>query len=188
MNVTSRPVAVKLLVGVLGFLGACALGGGGEMLAYPRGGPYLPPERLERIPRLRTYVLPGLVLGSVFGLGSLATAVGMSRRVRVPALDWVERWTGRHWSWAAALDLGWSFAAWLGLEVALLGGPPAVDDPVERRTAWATYGVFGSVAAALVGLPWVPGVRRWLQVGHDDVDGRGNMPVGTGSLDQGPCR
>lgn len=71
-----RPRPVTALVTVLCILGLTGLGGGVEMLVSPRGGTYLPPERLDDIPLVDTYIVPGLVLAIVFGvMGTPATAV-----------------------------------------------------------------------------------------------------------------
>lgn len=158
-----RPRPVTALVTVLCILGLTGLGGGVEMLVSPRGGTYLPPERLDDIPLVDTYIVPGLVLAIVFGVGSLVAAVGMVRRRPFGMLTLVERRTGRHWSWALATFLGGAFALWLTVEVILLGGPAAADPGPERTTAFVTYVVFGSIAVALLVLPRLASVRRYLR-------------------------
>jgi hypothetical protein len=150
------------MIAVLVVLGLAALGGGTEMLLFPHGGTYLPPERLEKIPLLDSYVVPGLVLGAVFGIGSLVTAAGMFRRWSWRVLGAVERATGRHWSWAATVIIGIGFAAWLTVELILLGGPWASGLDSDRTTAYATYGAFGSMALALLLLPHLRSVRCYL--------------------------
>jgi hypothetical protein len=156
-----RPAAVTATVGVLLALGVSALGGGIEMLVFRDGGRYLPSEWLDEIPLVDSYVAPGLVLGTVFGAGSLGTAVGMLQQRRRRAWHAVERATGRHWSWASTVALGVGFTGWLSVEIALLGGPRALDAE-ERAAGYATYAVFGSVAAALLTLPHTRAVRRHL--------------------------
>jgi hypothetical protein len=102
-----QPLAVRLTVGLLVFLGVSAAAGGFVMTTGLGGEQVRPPQGwLDAIPLVSSWVVPGLVLGVGFGAGSLVTAWGMVRRPRWPALGRVERWTGEHWSWAAALALG----------------------------------------------------------------------------------
>jgi hypothetical protein len=147
---------------VLLFLGVTALGGGIENLANAHGGTYLPAERFDEIPLVDSYVVPGLVLGSVFGVGSLVTAVGMIRRLSWRWLGAVERATGHHWSWAATIVVGIVFVCWLTVELILLGGPESFDTAGDRITAYVIYAVFGSIALALVLLPRAGSVRDHL--------------------------
>lgn len=171
---------MKTTVGVLFFLGVMALAGGIEMIAFPLGGPFLPAAWLERIPVVDSYVVPGLVLTVVFGLGSLAAAVGMLTRPDWSVLAPLERITGRHWSWALTVALGIAFTAWLVIDLALLGIPVAVGDAEQvttRVTSSLAYGVLGAVAVALLILPQTPGVRRHL--GRDGPEESTDAPAPT---------
>ena len=139
-----RPTSVWALVVVLMFLGASAAGGGVAMLAG-----FTPPDRwLDRIPLVGNWVVPGLVLAVGFGAGSLITAYGVLRR---PAWFWpatMDRITGHHWSWSAALLLGCGQVVWILLELIFLP---------EGSALQVVYGVAG---AALVLLSLLPPVRR----------------------------
>jgi hypothetical protein len=160
---TRRPVVVSVLVGVLGFLGVTALGGGIEMVLFPNGNEYLPIDMMDGVPVLTTFLVPGLVLGGVFGLGSLVAAVGILRRPQVTWLRQVEQRTGRHWSWALAVGLGVGFAAWMLSEWVWLGTPWAAEaTPSEQTVTWILYGIYDTVAIALLVLPQLPAVRRFL--------------------------
>jgi len=154
------PILVTVTIAVLLFLGVTALGGGIEKLANAHGGTYLPAEWLDEIPLVDSYVVPGLALGIVFGIGSLLTAVGMLRRLSCQWLGAVERVTGRHWSWAATVGVG--FVCWLTVELILLGGPESFDTAGDRITAYVMYAVFGSIALALSLLPRAGSVRDHL--------------------------
>lgn len=145
-----RPVTVWLVAGLLTFLGLTALGGGGEMLLFPEGNQFVPGEWLDHIPVIESWVLPGLVLGTVFGFGSLTAAWGVIRRPRWSGMRCVESATAHHWSWAAALLLGAGLVIWILLEVILLP---------ERNIIELLY---GSVGVALVGLPLVPSVSSYM--------------------------
>ena len=125
----------------LGFLGLTAAGGGVEMIAFPKGNRFVPGRWLDEVPHIDSWILPGIVLGGGFGVGSLVTAVSIWRGGR--------RAAGRspratRLAWAATLGLGVGLGGWIGLEVALIP---------ERSALEAVYGVLA------VGLAGVAGER-----------------------------
>ena len=127
------------------FLGCTALLGGLEMIVFSSGNDYLPRRWLDRIPVIDSWLVPGLVLGVGFGIGSLVTAYGLIRRPR-----W--RWgSPRHWSWHATIVLGVGMLIWIGLELALL-----------PDRSWLEV-VYGLVGALLTGLPLCRSVRAYLR-------------------------
>lgn len=156
-----RPPAVKTLIGVLWFLGLTALGGGIEMLVFPNGNEYLPAEFLDHIPLVDSFVVPGLVLAIVFGIGSLFVVWGVQRLPGVTILEDLETRTGRHWSWAGLVALGIAFTTWMVVEIALLG-PPWDSDPGDAAAAWVLYGIYGTVAVALLVVPQLTSVKEHL--------------------------
>ena len=113
-------MTVRATTGVLVFLGLTATGGGFALTFGPWDEATPPPEWLDRIPVIDSWVVPGLVLGIGFGLGSLVTAYGMARTPEWPWLAWAQRLTGRHWSWLACTALGLGQLTWIGLEVIYL--------------------------------------------------------------------
>lgn len=157
-----RPAAVKWTIGVLSFLGVTALGGGIEMLAFYRGNEYLPADMLERIP-FDTFIVPGLILGGIFGLGSLFVAWGMWRRPDIGWLRWLERLTDRHWAWAGAVLTGFGFTMWMVIEISMLGTPWAQVEASGEAMAWILYAIYGTVAVLLLVLPQLRSVRWYME-------------------------
>jgi hypothetical protein len=147
---TRRPRLATTITAILAFLGITAVGGGAEMLLYPAGNAFLPARWLDDIPLVDSWLVPGLVLGLGFGVGSLLTAFGVLRRPRWRPAAGVERLTGQHWSWSATVVLGVAMIAWIALEAAYL---PA--------RSWLEV-VYGLTGIALAALPWFPAVRRYL--------------------------
>jgi hypothetical protein len=145
-----RPAAVRAAIGTLVFLGITAVFGGVELTFGLWASAEPPSDWLRALPLIDSWVLPGLVLGAGFGVGSLVAAYGMLRRPRAIWLAPVERRTGRHWSWAMTELLGLGMLAWIGLEVIYL---PA--------RSWLEV-LYGAVGAALILLPALPSVRRYL--------------------------
>jgi hypothetical protein len=152
---TRRPVTERVTLWLLGFLGVTATLGGLAFLVGPTSGEgaWFPERWLDEIPLIDSFVLPGLVLGVGFGLGSLFTLWGMLGRARVPVLAWVERLTGRHWSWSATVLLGVGHMVWIGLELAF----------IEFSFFHVVY---GAVGLALATLPLTSSMRRDLEVGR----------------------
>jgi len=143
-----RPAAVWATIGVLGFLGVSAAAGGLAMVVGV-GAP--PSDWLDRIPMIDTWVVPGVLLGAGFGLGSLLVAYGMLRQR--PRLRVAERLTRHHWSWIATVLIGLGQIVWIGLELVYL---PQLS---------ALQAVYGGVGIALVLLPLHPAVRDYLAAG-----------------------
>lgn len=145
-----RPLAVIAAVVALAFLGLTALGGGIEMLAFPHGNRFVKAEWLDHIPLLDTWVVPGLVLGVVFGLGSFAVGFGLLRKPDWPWLAWLSRRSGKHWSWAATIMMGFALLAWLLLELLLIP---------ERSVIEAVY---SAVGVLLIVAPLLASARQYL--------------------------
>ncbi|WP_214107586.1 hypothetical protein [Acrocarpospora catenulata] len=146
-----RPPAMITTIAVLGFLGLSAVAGG-ILLLGPWADDLFPSDWLDLFPLIDSWLIPGLVLGIGFGLGSLVTACGMFARLRWSMLRPVERWTGHHWSWAATFLLGIGQVIWIGLELIYMPGQ-----------SWL-HALYGGVGIALTLLPFTPQVRRQLSV------------------------
>lgn len=146
------PRGVWITEGLLIVLGVTALAGGAGLVFGLGGGQQLvPAEWLESLPLIHSWVVPGLVLGIGFGLGSLFVAYGM---IRQPDWGWtriIEDATGHHWSWIGTILIGVGHIVWIGLELVYL--PFSFLHPL-----------YGAVGVALVLLPLLPSVRRALRV------------------------
>ncbi|WP_456832304.1 hypothetical protein [Deinococcus sp. UYEF24] len=103
------------------------------------------------------FLVPGLVLGLVFGLGSFVTFLELSRR-RAPKSAPshltvnLARLSGEHWSWSAAVALGVGQVIWIITEVVMLRGFSVLQL------------VFGALGLLIVWLAYTPSVRRWMSV------------------------
>ena len=119
-----RPATERAALALLLLLGVTATAGG-LVLATGLGGEQVmaPEEWLADIPLVDSWLVPGLVLGVGFGLGSLFVAWGLWRRPRLSVLGAVERATGHHWAWLGTLLLGLGHVLWIGLELVYLPEP-----------------------------------------------------------------
>ena len=134
----------------------------------------LPQAWLDGIPLIDSWVIPGLVLGLGFGVGSLVVAYGVIRRPEWHWLNWVESLTGHHWSWAGALVLGAGHVMWILLELAFL-----------PEATWL-QAVYGSVGVGLVVLPLLPTLRDHLVVhrGRSTKPGHSRTMMRDGRVDK----
>jgi hypothetical protein len=137
---TQAAPTIRILLGLLIFLGVTALAGGIEMLLFPTGNEFLPRQWLDDIPVIDSWLLPGLVLGGGFGVGSLLTAYALRRR-----------WA---WWWPGTILLGVGMIVWIGLEVLFLP---------QRSLLEAIY---GTVGVLLVALPVTASARRHRSQAH----------------------
>lgn len=145
-----RPRVVTVQAVLLAFVAVSAIGGGLEMLLFPQGNPFVKAEWLDSVP-VDDWIVPGLILGLGFGLGSALVLWGVLRRRGVGWLDRLATPTGHHWSWLGSMLLGAGLVLWILLEVALIP---------ERSVVEAIYLVVG---VALVLLPFAPPVSAWLR-------------------------
>ena len=114
------------------FLGVGALGGGVALILGPRGEVLpLPVSALAGSP-FRTYLVPGVVLFFVIGIGPLVAA----------ALTW-----RRHrWAPFLAMAVGVALLVWMAVEIAIVG---YTNTPPLQ----ATYLILGAVIG-FVGICW----------------------------------
>ncbi|HLF44739.1 MAG TPA: hypothetical protein VJA46_14605 [Acidimicrobiia bacterium] len=148
-----RPVPVGVSVWLLIVLGVSAVAGG-TALVFGRleEGMVPPTEWLDALPLIDSWLIPGLVLGIGFGLGSLLSAYGVVRRPHWNWASFIEGPTRHHWSWIATLLIGLGQATWIALEVAFLP---------EMSWLMAFYGPLG---VALFLLPFTKSMREHLRV------------------------
>ena len=69
-----------------------------------------------------------------------------------PRWAWTDaftRWTGRHWSWLAALSLSIILIVWIVVETMFIG------------YLFVLQPIFGALGLMMLGLVWLPGVRNY---------------------------
>ena len=118
-EVKKRSFPVVLTMFLLGFLGVSG-DAGSLALLFNLGGGQPPITWMVDVPLVDSYLVPGLVLGIGFGVGSMLASYGMVRRPRWSSIGGLERLTGHHWSWIATILLGAGQVAWIVLELVYL--------------------------------------------------------------------
>lgn len=142
-----RPFTLWLLIFLLLLLALNGLGGGIVMLMDPTGNMLGVADVLPSLP-LSNFILPGLFLVVVMGLGPILLSYALIAR---PDWTWVEplfQWSQYYWAWTATLGLVAVLAIWLGVEGLMIGMYPITY-------ATAVVGLF------LLLLALLPSVRKF---------------------------
>ncbi len=127
-----RPATLHALIAVLAFQGVSGVAGGLGLVADPSGRSLGIPLEWLAGSLFGSYLIPGLVLFTVLGIGPLLVVYGL--------------WTRRSWSRSGSLMVGAALLAWLGVEIAVIGYQP-------RPPLQLIYGVVGVAIVALAMLP-----------------------------------
>jgi len=149
----ARPVSLRWLLGCLAFLGVSAAFGGIVLVLNPTGTWLQIPLSILQFSPFRDFLIPGLLLGIVFGLGSFATLLALWFRPSWPFGTALTRFTGAHWSWSAAVAVGLGQVIWIVTEMLLV-----------RGADWLQF-VYGGLGLLIVLLALQPGLRRYLALG-----------------------
>jgi hypothetical protein len=137
------------LVGLTGFLAFWGFLGGWSFIDDPTGaGLQAKLSWLERTP-VDDFLLPGLFLFGVYGVGGLLLIVGLLGRGSPGPLRRLDRWIGFHWSWAGAIAYGVVLTLWIAYELLVMP---------ERIWIQPVLIVVGVLIATI---PLLPSMRRW---------------------------
>lgn len=143
-----RPSSLRWLLGCLAFLSFSAVFGGAGMVGSPSGAWMHMPLSLLRFSPFPDFLIPGLILGTVFGLGSLLTVLALWIRPVWPSGAVLTRFTGEHWAWSAAVALGLGQIIWIVTQILMLRGLNVVQV------------LYGTLGLLIVVLAFRPSVRK----------------------------
>jgi hypothetical protein len=148
---TRRPAAVTALIVVQVFLALGALAGGAALVASPRGGIIkLPLSDLQGSP-FNDFLIPGLILFVVLGVGPLVVALTLLRRPRSAALAAANPFRGCYWGWTASGVIGVGLVIWIAVEALIV--PYSFLQPF-----------YGAVGVAIIALTLAPSSRAYYAV------------------------
>jgi hypothetical protein len=145
---SARPLSLRWLMGCLAFLSISALFGGVVLVGSPSGAwLHIPLSVLQYSP-FSDFLIPGLILGLVFGFGSFVTVLALWWRPTWPSAGALTRLTGEQWAWSAALALGVGQIIWIVTQILMLRGLDGLQV------------LYGSLGILIVVLALQPDVRR----------------------------
>ena len=143
MNTNSRPLTVWILMGLLVFLSLGGFFGGVAFLADPSGASMgLSTDLLIGTP-VSDFLLPGLFLLIVMGIGPLIIVYGL--------------WKRNSWVWKTAVFFSLLLIGWIGLQILLWGAPATVQI------------IFLLVGFMLLGLCFTPTTKQYCVATHTDI-------------------
>ena len=118
----------RILVVLLVFQGLSGCLGGARLVADPSGASIDLPLELLAGSAFSNYLLPGLILLIVLGIGPCVAAYGVWRR--------------RPWGWTASFVVGAALIIWLAIQIRIIGYHS--DPPLQL-----TYGLLACAIAVL---------------------------------------
>ena len=115
-----RPRALVALVVVQLFQALGALAGGAVLMASPDGRLMkMPLSNLDGSP-FKDFLIPGIILFVVLGMGPLATAVVLVRRPRSATLERINPFPHEYWGWTLSGAIGAGLVIWIAVETLIV--------------------------------------------------------------------
>jgi hypothetical protein len=146
----SRPPGLRALFGCLAFLGLSAIFGAIMLVPDPTGARLgIPVSTLEFSP-FEDFLIPGLILGIVFGIGSFATILALWFQSTWTLGTRLTHLTGEHWSWSAAFLIGAGQMIWIVTQMFMMRGVSVL------------HFLYGGLGLVIVLLTLEPQLRRYL--------------------------
>jgi hypothetical protein len=151
MKTAPRPTYTLWLLSLtLVLLGIGAAFGGTMLVLDPTGGRMQwSLAMLEHSP-FRDFLIPGLLLGIVFGIGSFVALWAVWFRPRWNIGTALTGFTGEHWSWSLTFAIGLGQVIWIITEVLM-----------TREFSWLQPACAG-LGIVIMLLTLEPGLRRYL--------------------------
>jgi len=115
-----RPAALIALIVVQLFQAIGALGGGATLMASPKGGIIkMPLSNLDGSP-FKDFLIPGIILFVVLGLGPLLASWVLIRQPRSAALERVNPFPHEYWGWTLSGMIGVGLVIWIAVETLIV--------------------------------------------------------------------
>jgi len=116
-----RPVTFWILFCLACFEVLSAVPFGLALAIDPTGGLVnMPAEMLVASP-FRNFLMPGIILLIVLGLGALLLATALHRVPEWPLASMLNPFKSCHWVWSATIAYGFALMIWIATEVIMIG-------------------------------------------------------------------
>ncbi len=147
-----HPLSLYFLTAALVFLAMAALGGGAALIGNPDGsGLGLDAAWLSGSPFV-DYLVPGVVLFVLFGLGSVGLLYGLWVKPKSGPLAFLNRMTHEHWAWFLTLLLGLALIVWIAVQYTII------------RTFSPLQVVITVLGVIIITLDLLPEMRRYYKI------------------------
>jgi hypothetical protein len=137
----------KVLLALLAFLGAGALGGGGALIISPSGKLMRMPLSMLAGSPFHDFLVPGLILFTVLGVLPCLLVVALLKK---PLSVWAEKlnvFGDMHWAWTGVIYVAFALIIWLQLQMVFLDA-----------VSWL-HTFYMLLALAILGVALLPKVR-----------------------------
>ena len=143
-----RPKALVALVVVQLLQAIGALAGGAALMASPSGRLMkMPSSNLDGSP-FKDFLIPGIILFVVLGMGPLVAAWVLVRRPRSAALERANPFRHEYWGWTLSGVIGVGLIIWIAVETLIV--PYSVLQPL-----------YAGVGIVIIALTLAPSVRAY---------------------------
>jgi hypothetical protein len=149
----SQTLSLRILLGCLAFLGVSATFGGIVFVINPSGGLIGMPVSLLRFSPFHDFLIPGLILGVVFGIASFAAILALWFRPAWSLASALTHATGEHWAWSAALVIGSGQVIWIVTQMLMMRGVSVL------------HFLYGGLGLLIIFLTLGPNLRRSFSLG-----------------------
>lgn len=151
MQTSLKPLSsLRLLSALLWTLGLGAAFGGAVLALDPSGGILGMPLSILQYSPFSNFLIPGLILLVLFGIGSFVTLWAVWQRPEWSFGSALTHFTGEHWSWSAVFALGLGQVMWIVTQMLMV-----------RGVSWL-HVLFGGIGIAIGWVALEPRFRAYL--------------------------
>ncbi|MNW45118.1 hypothetical protein D3C74_223720 [compost metagenome] len=114
------PYTVKILIFLHAALGLGAIIGGGSLVLDPTGQMIGIPTEMMKVELFSNYLIPGIILLVVFGIGPLVVMVGLLLKRDCKLGEKLNGLKPMHWSWTFSLYTAFGLIIWIMVQMYIL--------------------------------------------------------------------
>jgi len=139
----------NILIGLMTFLGAGAIFGGGALIISPSGGLLGVPLSMIKDSPFSNFLIPGIFLFTVLGLTPCLLIFALLMKPESKIADRVNIFKDMHWSWSICIYIALILIIWLQLEMMFI-----------HSVHWShTFYMFYAIVILLIAL--LPQIRNF---------------------------
>jgi hypothetical protein len=144
----AKPSKSWLLIILQLFLGVGAIVGGGGLILDPQGSLLSMPLSLLQHSPFSDYLIPGIILLLVLGVGPILIASSLITRWKWRLGEHLNVFKDRHWSWTFTLYTGFALIIWISAQVYFF------------QAVYAIHAIYMLLGLAIQIAALLPGVQR----------------------------
>lgn len=115
-----RPIAVAILILLHAILGIGAVFGGGALILDPSGAWIGMPVDMMKVPWFKDYLIPGILLFTVLGIGPLLVMFALINRWNCKWAEKLNIFRTAHWAWSYSLYCAFALQIWISVQIFII--------------------------------------------------------------------